>query len=117
MMTQMSYVVETDNCANPTITRKEYTKEAIQLCQCLEEMLIITLLTTTRQLALTFKGCKSKKDVASKGFQNVGHYGFGKHAFKNDGDAITFVQHLIILEILAERFHVRKSHYTMYYLR
>ena len=54
---------------------------------------------------------------ASKGFQNVGHYGFGKHAFKNDGDAIKFVQHLIILEILAERFHVQKSHYTMYYLR
>ena len=105
-----------DNCANPTTPQREYTKEAIQLCQCLEEMLVITPLVTTRQLALTFKGSKSKKDVESKGFQNVGHYGSGQHSFKNDVDAITFVQHLIILEILAERFHAQKSRSTTPYI-
>lgn len=101
-----------DNCANPATPQKEYTKEAIQVCQCLEEMQVITPLVTTRQLALTFKGSKSKRDVESKGFQNVAHYGSGQHAFKNDADTITFVQHLIILRVLAERFHVRNSRST-----
>ena len=76
-----------DNCANPTSSKKDYTREAILLCKCMEEMLTLEQNVMTKQLALTFKGSKSKHDVESKGFNKVVHYGSGQNVFKTDADS------------------------------
>ena len=62
--------------------------------------------SSTYILALTFKGSKSKREVESKGFHNIHHYGVGRNVFKNDADAIKFVQHLITNDILTENIFV-----------
>ena len=51
---------------------------------------------------LTFKGSKSKKDVESKGFNQIAHYGMGRNVCKNDTEATQFVQHLIVKDVLME---------------
>ena len=91
-----------DNCLKPPSVPKDYTNEAIKLCYCVEEMSLINAKINVRQLALTFKGSKSKQHVESKGFHNIPHYGTGQNVCKNDSDAIKFVQHLIIEEVLIE---------------
>ncbi len=103
-----------DNCVTPNASPKDYTKEAILLCNCVEEMQTLTLNVTTKQLALTFKGSKSKHDVGSKGFHNVAHYGSGRNLFGTDADSITFVQHLIIEDVLLENSHVVNGCHTTY---
>ena len=103
-----------DNCVTPNASPKDYTKEAILLCNCVEEMQTLTQNVTTKQLALTFKGSKSKHDVESKGFHNVAHYGSGRNLFKTDADSITFVQHLIIKDVLLENSHVVNGRHTTY---
>ena len=101
-----------DNCRKPTSAFIEYTQQAINVCQCLEEMIVINPKINVKQLALTFKGSKSKRDVESKGFHNVAHYGVGQSVFKNDADAIRFVQHLIIHEVLMENIRVADGRFT-----
>jgi RecQ family ATP-dependent DNA helicase len=101
-----------DNCLKPPATPKDYTPEAINVCLCVEEMCQIHAKISARQLALTFKGSKSKKDVESKGFHNIPHYGIGQKVFKNDGDALKFIQHLIISGILAENMRTLNDKFT-----
>ncbi|XP_028412058.1 ATP-dependent helicase SGS1-like, partial [Dendronephthya gigantea] len=101
-----------DNCRKPTSAFVEYTQQAINVCQCLEEMIVINPKINVKQLALTFKGSKSKRDVESKGFHNIAHYGVGQSAFKNDADAIRFVQHLIIHGVLMENIRVADGRFT-----
>jgi superfamily II DNA helicase RecQ len=91
-----------DNCLTTPTSPREFTTEAINACLCLEKMMTITPKINVKQLALTFKGSKSKRDVESKGFHMIPHYSIGKNVFKNDSDAIKFVQHLIINEVLTE---------------
>ena len=55
-----------------------------------------------RQIALTYKGSKSKREVESKGFQHIPHYGTGRKVFKKDADAVLFCHHLIVKYILME---------------
>ena len=101
-----------DNCANPTTCQKEYTKEATLVCNCVEEMHTLTPTITTKQLALTFKGSKSKLEVESKGFHRLAHYGSGRNVFRTDNHAITFIQHLVIKDILIENDHVVNGRLT-----
>ena len=70
-------------------------------------MSLINAKINVRQLALTFKGSKSKQHVESKGFHNIPHYGTGQNVFKNDSDAIKFVQHLIIEEVFDREYSWR----------
>ena len=67
---------------------------------------------TDKQVALTFKGSKSKVEVESKGFHKLAHYGGGKNVFKNDSDAITFVQCLIIENVLIENIDTATGRLT-----
>ena len=67
---------------------------------------------TAKQVALTFKGSKSKVEVESKGFHKLARYGEGKNVFKNDSDAITFVQHLIIENVLIENIDIASGRLT-----
>ena len=85
---------------------KDYSKEAIILCECIKEMQALNPKITIRQLALTFKGSKAKPEVESKGFHNVAHYGAGQNLFKNDTDTITFVHHLILKGALQEKMQL-----------
>lgn len=101
-----------DNCLKPPSVPKEYTAEATNVCLCVEEMCQINAKINVRQLALTFKGSKSKRDVESKGFHNIPHYGIGQNIFKNDGDAIKFVQHLILNGVLAENIRGGVDRFT-----
>jgi RecQ family ATP-dependent DNA helicase len=101
-----------DNCSNPTPPLKEYTSEALMVCKCLEELILVQPLVSIRQLALTFKGSKSKRDVESKGFHNIEHYGAGRTSFKNDADATTFIHHLLVRNILLESDRVVNSRRT-----
>lgn len=106
-----------DNCLKtPPPPPKEYTTEAINLCLCLEEMLTINAKINVKQLALTFKGSKSKREVESKGFHNIHHYGVGRNVFKNDADAVKFVQHLIINDILTENLRVGNDRFTTLFI-
>lgn len=91
-----------DNCANPTSSLKDYTGEAILLCKCIEEMLMLEQHVAAKQLALTFKWSKSKHDMERKGFNNVAHCGAGQNVFKTDADSVTFGPHLIIRDVLIE---------------
>ena len=50
--------VSCDNCMKPQLPHKEYTTEAINVCQCLEEMIAVNSKVNVKQLALTFKGSK-----------------------------------------------------------
>ena len=86
----------------PPLNHKDYTAEAISACQCLKEMTIINSKINVKQLAVTFKGSKSKKDVESKGFNRIAHYGVGRNVFKNDAEATKFIQHLIVRDVLME---------------
>jgi superfamily II DNA helicase RecQ len=101
-----------DNCSNPTPPLKEYTSEALMVCKCLEEMILAQPLVSIRQLALTFEGSKSKRDVESKGFHNIEHYGAGRTSFKNDADATTFIHHLLVRNIILESDRVVNSRRT-----
>ena len=79
-------------------------------------MLSINTKINTKQLALTFKGSRSKQEVESKGFHTISHYGIAQNVFKNDAEAIKFVQHLIIQDILTENVRVGKEKiYHIYY--
>ena len=91
-----------DNCSSVTRPLKDYTNEALVICECLDEMKRVNPLVTIRQLALTFKESKSKREVESKGFHQIAHYGAGKTVFNNDTDAISFVQHLSLRGVLLE---------------
>ena len=95
-----------DNCTNPTPPLKEYTNEALIICKCLEEMTHLQPLVSIRQLALTFRGSKSKRDVESKGFHNIEHYSAGRSSFKNDADTTTFIHHLLLRNVLIENDRV-----------
>lgn len=95
-----------DNCTKPAPPLKEYTKEAIMICKCVEEMKRVQPLISTRQLALTFKGSKSKREVESKGFHMIEHYSAGQSSFKNDVDATTFIHHLLVRNVLIENDRV-----------
>ena len=99
---QISCEANCDNCMKPPLNHGDYSSEAISACQCLKEMITINSKINVKQLALTFKGSKSKKDVESKGFNTIVHYGVGRNVFKNDAEATQFVQHLIVRDVLME---------------
>jgi superfamily II DNA helicase RecQ len=101
-----------DNCMKPQLPHKEYTTEAINVCQCLEEMIAVNAKVNVKKLALTFKGSKSKKDVESKGFNHIVHYGVGQNTFKNVADAVRFVQHLIVNNVLMENLRAVQDRFT-----
>ena len=106
-----------DNCLKtPPPPPKEYTTEAINLCLCLEEILTINAKINVKQLALSFKGSKSKREVESKGFHNIHHNGVRRNVFKNDADAVKFVQHLIINDILTENLRVGNDRFTTLFI-
>ena len=105
-----------DNCTKPCVQLKDYSKEAIILCECIKEMQALNPKITIRQLALTFKGSKAKPEVESKGFHNVAHYGAGQNLFKNDTDTITFVHHLILKGVLQEKMQLVCGRSTTPYL-
>lgn len=102
-----------DNCTNPIPTVRDCTNEAKLICKCVQEMQTMTPVISIKQVAYTFKGSKSKRKVESKGFHQISHYGSGKNIFKNDAEAVTFIQHLLILEVLNESDHVVHSHRTI----
>lgn len=95
---------------------KEYTTEANNVCCCVEEMCAIDAKINVKYLALTFKGSKSKRDVESKGFQNITHHGVGQKSFKKDADAMKFVQDLIINDILTENMQGAVDRFTTPYI-
>jgi RecQ family ATP-dependent DNA helicase len=95
-----------DNCTKPDVPLKDYTKDAVTLCQCAKEMLVVCPAITIRQLALTLRGSKAKREVEDKGFQYVAHYGAGQRSFKNDAMAITLVHYLIIKDVLVEKVRI-----------
>ena len=101
-----------DNCLTTPPLPKDYTMETINTCICLEEMLAVNAKINVKQLVLTFKGSKSKRDIEAKGFHLIPHYGIGKNAFKNDADSIKFVQHLIINEVLMENIRAVDDRFT-----
>ena len=101
-----------DNCEKPIPALKDYTTEAINICSCLEELMIVDPKINVRQLALTFKGSKSKRDVESKGFNQIPHYGIGQAYFRNDADAMKFVQHLIVEDVLTENLQDATDRFT-----
>jgi ATP-dependent DNA helicase RecQ len=105
-----------DNCLKVPSAPKEYTKEAINVCICVEEMITMNAKINVRQLALTYKGSKSKRDVESKGFHQIQHYGVGQNSFKNDADVIKFVQHLIVNEVLTENIRGAVGRFTTPYI-
>ena len=72
--------------------------------------MIIDPKINVRQLALTFKGSKSKRDVESKGFNQIphDHDGIGQAYFKNDADSMKFGQHLIVEDVLTEIFGMQQ---------
>ena len=80
--------------------------------KCVEEMRTLVPAITAKQVALTFKGSKSKAEVESKGFHKLAHYGAGKNVLKNDSVAITFVQHLIIEIVLIENIDIESGRLT-----
>ena len=57
---------------------------------------------SVKEIALTFKGSKSNRDVQNKGFHIIALYGIGRGSFKNDADVIAFIHHLIIENVLEE---------------
>ena len=69
-----------------------------------------------KQIALAFKGSKSKRDIESKGFHVILHYGPGRNIFSNDADAIKFVQQLILHDILAENIRAVNDRFTTPYI-
>ena len=81
-----------------------------------EEMQAIHPTITIRQPALTFKGSKVNREVESKRFHNVAHYGAGQYLFKNDIDAIKFVHHLILKGLLQEEMQLVGGRSTTPYL-
>ncbi len=91
-----------DNCLKIPPTQRNLTKEAINICHCVRDMQAVNAKINVKQLALTFKGSKSKRDVESKGFHLIPSYRIGENAFKNDSDVIKFVQYLIINDVLME---------------
>ena len=101
-----------DNCLKIPPTQRNLTKEAIGVCHCVNEMLAVNAKINTRQLALTFKGSKSKRDVESKGFHLIPSYRVGENSFKNDSDVIKFVQYLIIKNILTENLRGVDERFT-----
>ena len=102
-----------DNCLKTPAVPRDFTTETVNMCLCVEEMLAVNAKINVKQLALTFKGSKSKRDVEIKGFHLIPHYGVGQHAFKNDADTIKFVQHLIINEVLMENIRTAAEKFTL----
>ena len=94
-----------DNCLKVPPAQRNLTKEAINICQCVKDMQVVNAKINVIQLALTFKGSKSKRYVESKGFHLIPSYGIGQNSFKNDSDVMKFVQHLIINNFLKENLH------------
>ena len=95
-----------DNCNNQDIiSPRNLSEQAKMLCRCKEEMLTKHAKLSVKQIALTFKGSKSKRDVETKGFHEIASYGVGRGAFKKDANVITFIHHLITENVLQE--HLR----------
>ena len=92
------------------------TREAINMCICVEEMIVIHPKINVQQLALTFKGSKSKRHVESKGFNQIPHYGIGHAYFKNDTDAMKFVRHLIVEDVIIENLCNATDRFTAPYI-
>ena len=105
-----------DNCSKTPPAIKDYTNESINVCHCVEEMLAVNAKINVKQVALAFKGSKSKRDIESKGFHVISHYGSGRNVFNNDADAIKFVQHLIVHEVLLENIRAVDDRFTTPYI-
>lgn len=87
-----------DNCKTPQrVVPRDYTNVCIQAFDCLTYMNSNSKVSI-RQLAFTFKGSKSKKDVMSKNFHLVPQYGSGK----SEAQALRFVQLLVVRGYLEE---------------
>ena len=86
-----------ENCLKTPPIIKDNT-----LCHCVKEMISVNAKINIKQIALTFKGSKSKRDIESKGFHVIPHYGAGRDIFGNDADAIKFVQKITLHDVLAE---------------
>ena len=69
-----------------------------------------------KQIALAFKGSKSKRDIESKGFHVIPHHGSGRNIFSNDADAMKFVQQLFLHDILAENIRAVNDRFTTPYI-
>ncbi|CAB4022001.1 Hypothetical predicted protein, partial [Paramuricea clavata] len=52
-----------DNCTNPIPALRDYTNEAKLICKCIQEMQAMTPIISIKQVAYTFKGSKSKREV------------------------------------------------------
>jgi bloom syndrome protein len=101
-----------DNCLKTPPAIKDYTNEAINVCHCVQEMLAVNANVNVKQVALAFKGSKSKCDIESKGFHVISHYGSGRNVFNNEVDAIKFVQHLIVHGVLLENIRAVDYRFT-----
>ncbi len=100
-----------DNCLTTPPLPKDYTMETINTWLCLKEMLTVNSKINVKQLVFTFKGSKSKRNIESKGFHLIPHYGIRKNALKNDADSIKFVQN-IINEVLMENLRAVDDRFT-----
>ena len=105
-----------DNCLKMPPAIKNYMNESINLCHCVQEMLAINAKINVKQVALTFKGSKSKCHIESKGFHVISHYGSGRNVFNNDANTVKFVQHLIIHEVLLDNICAVDDKFTMPYI-
>jgi hypothetical protein len=101
-----------DNSLKTPPAIKDYTNEAINVCHCVQEMLAVNANVNVKQVALAFKGSKSKCDIESKGFHVISHYGSGRNVFNNEVDAIKFVQHLIVHGVLLENIRAVDYRFT-----
>ena len=92
-----------DNCKKQrNLIQRDFTEVTKNLCQCVEHMLMKHSKISVKEIALTFKGSKSKRDVQNKGFHTIASYGIGRGSFKNDADVIAFIHHLITENVLEE---------------
>ena len=51
--------------------------------------------------------------MESKGFNQIPCYGIGQAYFKNDADAMKFVQHLIVEDVLTENLRDATDRFTI----
>ena len=79
-------------------------------------MISVNAKINIKQIALAFKESKSKRDIESKGFHIIPHYGSGKNIFSNDADAIKFVQQLNLHDILSENIRGVNDRFTTPYI-
>ena len=92
-----------DNCKKQrNLIQRDFTEVTKNLCQCVEHMLKKHSKISVKEIALTFKGSKSKRDVQNKVFYTIASYGIGLGFFKNDADEIAFIHHFITKNVLDE---------------